>query len=325
MSILSDWNTIKMIEAFPCAKPNPIILIGTFIPAVTPALFEWVTFGCRDLLKFRLGKGTPCGRMMKAQVAKAIPPAFVDTVAQVLKWEHRFSFAGQMFLLADLAADTVARWTTLAYQMSGCPDALDYASWDIEFQAPEALGPNVPTAIGGRIVNGNNTIGKAWPTGAIVPPRWYLSAHFKVEAKTFHGGDSCELTTWLRREDHGGFDYPGNKYPKGYPNEKTTGTITQTVQNSDEHHSSQYTMMAMADRLSLTTDVKGTFQVSQFPPSDYTISALSCINSIGVEHVQDPAGRNPKTRYPGIIGKFVGANAPRPIRGSPGGMPRSKK
>lgn len=325
MSFSQTWNLAKTMAAFPCAEPSPLIVAITLVPAIAPALLEWVSFGCRDLLKFRLGKGVPCGRAMKAQVAKAIPPSFADPINKLLKWEHHFSFAGQMFLLADLASDTLARWTTLAYQLSGCPDALEGAYWSVEFQAPEALPPGIPEPIGGTITNEKGTPGIAWPTGAICPPGWWFSASFDVEARALHSGIPIGLSTWMRESSPHPYDFPGLKKPPGYPGQSTKLSALFTHQARDTGPPTQYTFTAMADQLALTTGFKATCQCTPFPPYDEFLSPLGCLRNFNVEHLQDPAGRNPKSYNPTIIPKWLGLEQPTPPRGPPGGKPRSRK
>lgn len=324
MGFLKTYNIVETLAAFPCAQPDPVLIALTFLPAVTPALLEWVSFGCRDVMKFRLGKGVPCGRAMRAQVAKIIPPKYVNAVEKLLKWEHQFSYAGQMFLLADLASDTIARWDTLAYQLNGCPDANNIANWQIEYSAAEALAPNIPTAIGGGIINQSGPLGIAWPTGAVVPAGWYVQGNFDVQARAIFGNQSVGLTTWIERIGGGTYDFPANRYPKGYPGGTARGGYTMQTQNTDNSLSGNYVMMAMSDVLALTTDLTATWSASAFPIADWALNPLGCLRDLGIEHIENPANRNPQSRNPGIIDKWFADIAPQPVRGPPGGKPRSK-
>lgn len=316
---------MTQFAAFPCAQPSPLITAVTLVPAVAPALLEWVSFGCRDILKFRLGKSVPCGRAMKAQVAKAIPPTFVDAVSHLLKWEHRFSFAGQMFLLADLASDTLARWTTLSYQLSGCPDALDGTYWQWQGGGGEALPANVAVPVGGGIINEVGRPGIAFPNGALCPAGWWFSCNFQVTARTLFSGLPLGLAAWLAERDFTVYDFPANKYPPGYPNQDRTAHYTITTQNNNSHGPKHYTCMAMSTELGLTTDFQGTASCTPFPPYKQFLSPLSCLRDFSIEHPENPAGRNPKTKTPTTIDKWLKGLNPTPVRGPPGGKPRSKK
>lgn len=325
MSWSHTYNITKSIAAFPCAQPNPIIIALTLVPAIAPALLEWASFGCRDILKFRLGKGAPCGRAMRAQVAKAVPPSLVNVVQKLMKWEHHFSFAGQMFLLSDLAADTTARWTTLAYQMSGCPDALDGAAWQVQQGAPEALIPNVPTVLGGIIVNETGRPGIAWPTGAIVPSDWYVSVEFSATAIGIFDHAPAGLTLWVQRTFPHPYDYPANKFKGGYPFVQLKPHYFLPEQHNSSNGTEQYTFYGMSDRLAIIDTFSATGQASPIPLNNWTLSPLSCISQLGSEHVEDPANRNRRGRQPTIADKLLKPILPRAPRGPPGGKPRSKK
>lgn len=324
MSFSNTYNLVKQFAAFPCAEPNPFIIALTFLPAVAPAMLEWATFSCRDVIKFRLGRDTPCGRALKGGVIKAIPPALQNAALNLLKFEGRFSYAGQLWLLADLASDTIARWTTLSYQLSGCPDALNVASWDITFSAAEALAAGVPTEIGGHISNAKNAIGIAWPTGAVVPAGWYASGYFELKSRPLFSDAVTGLDTWIRRAGGGGFDYAANRVAPGYGGQGATGIYHLEVQNTDQNAPHQLTMMAMADQLSLTTDLTAHWMAAPFPLTTSLIKPLSCLDGLFNTRVEDPAGRNHPGRQPTLIPRWLGPDVGKPVRGPPGGKPRSK-
>jgi hypothetical protein len=319
-----NWNVLTSLAAFPCAEPSPLIFAATFIPAVAPALLEYATFGCRDVLKFRLGRGTPCGRKMAAQVVKAIPPAFADGVGKLLKFEARFSLAGQIFMIADLVGDTLARWDTLAYQMSGCPDANNITTYDLVYSHAIAVLPNIPTAIGGAITNVHGDSRLTWPNGCIVPPGWYAQMSYELEAQPLFAETNSSLQMWIRDESASGYDFPATKYPAGYPGQSKTGQLTQTIQNSVGNRSKFYSFQAMATATMITTDFKASVQISEFPPTDWSLNALGCLRNLDVEHVPDPLGTNRKANYPTLVDKAFRAVLPKPVHGPPGGKPRKK-
>lgn len=317
-----NWNVLKSLAAFPCAEPSPLIFAATFLPAVAPALIEYASFGCRDIMKFRLGKGTPCGRKMAAQVAKAIPPQWTDAVSKTMKFEARFSLAGQIFLIADLVGDTLARWDTLAYQMSGCPNANNITTYDLVWQHATAILPNVPTPVGGAIVNVHGNPLLTWPNGALVPPGWYMQASFELEARSLFSQQSIQLLTWISQEGGGGYDFPANKYPRGSPGQNKTGHYYMTTQNTHSSGNALYVFRAMSDITAVVTEFKASINISEFPPSDWSLSPLGCLRDLNIEHVENPTGNNRRARYPGLVEKAIGAVLPKPVHGPPKGKPR---
>lgn len=324
MSFQRQANVVQQIMAFPCANPSPIIWAAVFLPAITPSLLEYISFGCRDILKLRLGREAPCGRMLKAQVQKAIPPAWQSTTKTLLKWEARFSLAGQIWMIADLASKADVRWTSLAYRMAGCPYLNQGASWNYEFSVPKALEAFKPTPIGGFVTDYMGDPGLSWPTGAIVPKDWYCSIHFSVTAQTLIGGRPVGLSTWIRAEGPDAYDYDANTFPKPYPGFSSRAEYALTLRNQFRNSPRQYTMMAMSDELALTTSMSGSAAVSPVDPVNDAISPLSCFRQLVSSRTPDPAGANRKPKnQPFIFDPFLPEPRTRP-RGPPEGLPRPK-
>lgn len=325
MGFSNSWNIIKQFAAFPCAEPDPVIIALTFLPAVAPALLEYVSFGCRDIMKFKLGKGAPCGRALAANLKKAVPPKTMDNLNKVLKWEHRFSVAGQIFLIADLEAETIARWTTMAYQLSGCPSALAGAFWQWEWDSPAGLIANVPSAVGGRIINETGTPGISHPTGANAPADWHTQIEFQVTAIPVFGGQPISVDVWVREGGAIGFDFTANHYPPGYPGAGKTAHYLMQAQNGKIVGVQQYTMYARSDVDCIITEMSGSASCTPYSPLDAFLKPLSCLQGGFPEHLEDPRGTNRRSKQPNLIQKVTGAIAGGVQRGPPGGKPRSKK
>jgi len=324
MSFERQYNVVKQIIAFPCADPGPIIWAATFLPAITPSLLEYISFGCRDMLKLRLGREAPCGRVLKAQVQNAIPPAWKNATNTLLKWEGRVSLLGQILMIIDLAGKADVRWTSMAYRMSGCPYLQQGSSWNWKFQAAEALAPGVPTPIGGTIVDEMGEPGYSWPTGAIVPSGWYANLHFRINAVSLHGGHPVALHMWVRANSPGQYDFPSSDFAKPYPGFVSTGEYALTLQNQRTTGPRQYTLMAMSDELALTTDMSGSAAVSPIDPINDALSPLSCLRQLVSGTTPNPAGTNPTRKQPTILDPYLPKPVKRPPRGPPGGLPRPK-
>lgn len=324
MTFRNTYNLVNKFAAFPCAEPHPIIIMVTFIPAVVPALVEWFSFGCRDVMKFRLGKGGMCGRAIRGQWGKVIPPAAVDPIAKTLKFEGLFSRIGQRFLFADLASDTLARWTTLSYQLAKCPDALEGASWRIELGPPGLLSPNQPHPVGGVIRDEKGTPGIAWPVGAHVPAGWYVQLYFEMTVKAFRSDANVGLSTWIRVTPGVTYDFPANHYKKGYWFQTKGGSYTLSTQNTDPHGAQFYTFMAMVDETAWIESLNGYGQAAPYPLTDWSLHPLGCLRDWTIDEVPNPAGINPPTRNPPIIDKWLNPDLHTPAYGPPGGKPRSK-
>jgi hypothetical protein len=325
MGILSNWNYMKQIEAYPCASPNPLIYITTFAPAVTPALVDFISWGCRDIVKFKAGIGQPCGRLFKAQAVKAFGPAAVDMAHNILKFTRPVEFGLFWWFVADLASDSLARWDSLAYQMSGCDLPNDTASWQLEWIPQGAMSANVPKPIVGQVTHESGRPGFSASFGAVVPPGYYWQGSFTVKAHPIFSLQHSNLSVWIRTENTHGFDYSANQYPPGYPGAQKSGTYTMNGRARADRPTTFVKMYAMTDQLSIIDDVQGNFTVSRLPILDWTLSPLSCFRDTSGTRVENPAHRNKRADFPTRLDPADRGPGFGPTRrGPPGGKPRSK-
>lgn len=323
MSWESNSNFVNQVMAFPCAKPNPIIIALTFLPAVLPALLDYAGMTCRDIMKARLGHQAPCGRMLHGQFAKAIPPELKGFTGTLLKFEAALSRIGNYWLIADLISDTAARWTSLAYKLSGCPDIFEGAAWQIRPGAPQALLAGVPTILGGLIRDEVGQPGIAWPTGAVVPAKWYFSSEFSAKAKAFREDRPVEITIYLHQGGTHPYDFPGHHTPPTYGWMELSAHDYQEAHNQDEHNPTQYTYMGIADETCLMYEFTATCQATPFPQIGFGLEPLACFKDLTNPLRIDPAGRNYHAKLPTAVAKFVKDYAPAPRRGPPKGKPRT--
>lgn len=325
MGVLSAYNFATHLAAYHCAEPSPIIWAATFIPAVAPALIEFVGFGCRDILKFRLGRSAPCGRMLKAQVNKAIPPSWMSTTQKLMKFEEGVSKAGFWFMIVDLASDTTIRWSTLAFRFSDCAPTNAYASWQYEPFFEDVLFPGVPKPVVGQVTNYVGEFGHATINGAVCPEDWYFQGSFHCDWRPFPGFDPGSVTLWIQESGATAYDFPGTNFGKsGYPWQRTGGGYSLKTQNHQPGARS-FTMWAMADERTIISGATGNMTVSQLEPMELSVKGLNCWTDPFKSDVEDPAGRNKKNKPANILAPVFNPVTPKPVRGRPGGLPRSKK
>lgn len=143
MSIISNMNYMKRFVHHPCATPNPIMLIEFAFEAGLPVLFELLS---HDIMDKALAQGKQAwrkaasgnnrspqpqpggagpmsghgrkagGRLGRRSMGKKVGPRewlfdLVDAEQTGMYW----------WLVADLATEFMARWTTLIYLKQGCP------------------------------------------------------------------------------------------------------------------------------------------------------------------------------------------------------------
>lgn len=325
MSFTNTWNLVKQIHAYPCAQPDPIIYFVTFAPAVAPALIDFISYGCRDIVKFKAGIGQPCGRAFKAGAVKAFGPSVVDGANKILKFTRPIEAGLFWWFVADLASDTLARWETLAYQLNGCVELEETASFQHEWIPQGATEGGVPHPVIGNVVNYTGKPFLSTSGGCNVPKGWYYQGSFDVKVHPVFSGQFSGVQTWLRIQGAGGHDFPANSYGAGYGGDGVSGHYTMSGQNTNEHNSQVVQMWIKTDVQCFIDDIKGYWTVSQLPPTDWTLSPLSCFRNLLVNSVPDPAGRNRKGHQPSMVEKWLGQIAEAgPDHGPPGGLPRKK-
>lgn len=144
MSILSNINFMRKFIAFPCATPNPLILIETAFEALLPELWEFLSFqvvqqvlpvakkiGGRDAPRWQerrpmrdydwrrtRGHGVHMSSNPpeRRSVGEKLGPNTV--LFRLIDFEQRALF---YWMLVDLATEFMARWTTLIYLKQKCP------------------------------------------------------------------------------------------------------------------------------------------------------------------------------------------------------------
>lgn len=308
--------------AYPCAKPDPVIWFVTFTPAVIPAIVDFISYGCRDITKFKAGIGSPCGRLFKAAGAKTFGPAFQDPSKNLLKFTLPIEKALFWWFVADLAADTLARWTSLAFQLNGCNLPNEAATFQHTEIFQGAFNPNSPKPIIGNVTNYQGVPGLATSGGCRVPPGWYWQGSFTAKVHAIFTTVGTSIQTWINTGTGSGYDLPSNGHPPGYPGQAMSVGYTASGQNPDLLNHRTVSMWGMTDQLAILDSLEANWTVSKTPPLDWSLSPLSCFRDLTVQRTPDPAGRNRRGRQPTIIDPFLPAPAPVPRRGPPKGKPR---
>lgn len=143
MSVLGNMNYMKRFVHHPCATPNPIMLIEFAFEAGLPVLFELLS---ADILDKALKQGKDAWRKAASGKNRSPQPPDGNTGPQsghgrkaggrfgrrspgrpVSGREWLFDLVDMeqtgmyWWLVADLATEFLARWSTLIYLKQGCP------------------------------------------------------------------------------------------------------------------------------------------------------------------------------------------------------------
>lgn len=154
MGLRRDMNYVKRIAKTPCQNNSVSIYLQTGLRAATPVLFDFLSFGCREPLKFAAGrgqfghmfgygnvrKGAMPHRKPKIAGAAGRPPTTVAGGTALWKLVGLGDRAAYYWFLAELAKDFTLNWTSLMYQENKCDSPpIGYCTFIIQDQI---IGPS---------------------------------------------------------------------------------------------------------------------------------------------------------------------------------------
>ena len=154
MALKSDWNYIKRAFRTPCQNGNVSLYFETGLHAAAIALIDVATFGCREPLKFSLGRGQVkdwfgtksrgignpmTHRKPKAQGSARLPSA---KAGQSFFWAFEGMFERSLFyfMLAGITEEFFVNWTSMLMAANGCEGPYQgYCQFNIQ---PQIIGQN---------------------------------------------------------------------------------------------------------------------------------------------------------------------------------------
>ena len=183
MAVFKNINYMKNFVFHPCATPNPLLLIELAFEAGAPVLWELLTADVLDkaipaakkMWRDTAGKapsrgapgtpGTPQprghGRRMTGKPGRkniGIPYGTKTWLFELIDAEQTGMF---YWLVADLATEFMARWTTAIYLKQGCPfdhNCYREGPWQSIFIDQGVAVPILPVLSTGVIISGGHAI-----------------------------------------------------------------------------------------------------------------------------------------------------------------------
>src|SRR4051794_22021710 len=120
MGIIDNANYVKSASYFPCARPEPILIIEAAASALGPVLLSFAAFGCNDIVKMRAGLSPWHRRAVKAMLEGAIPPEQRDMVNKVYKFAIPVGKLLFVWFVADLTVEFFARFHSQLFKLGAC-------------------------------------------------------------------------------------------------------------------------------------------------------------------------------------------------------------
>lgn len=279
MSILRNLAYIQNAVYYPCAKPDPYLIIKAAGSAAFPVLLSAVSFGCLDIVKMRAGISPWHARGMRALIEGAIPPAQSDQVNKIYKFFIPLEKALFFFFVVDLTVDFVARWQSQIFKLGACGEQSHYCSKDgdtpVWFNTPTPQWAPIQyhtTHEEGQCAGGNiNPI--------IVPAGQFFSCSFSLKIRQPpHARPATTVSTRLQQT----FPVFRNFKPQVTPAPWLGNTIHAqyyTQGKNQFEHDAVYTMQAMADEPAVSDGGSAHVQFSEFPIGENSILPVNCFGA----------------------------------------------
>lgn len=165
MSLKSDWNYVKRAMRTPCHNGNIGLYVETGLATAGIAALDIVSFGCREPLKFALGRGQvkewfgtksrkgpwPSGHRKPKAGGKMHPAA--TSSGQSFFWHFEGLAERTLFLmmLVNVGKQAVLNWHSLLNAANGCDGpAAGYCEFNIQ---PQVAGPDPTDLLIGELPN----------------------------------------------------------------------------------------------------------------------------------------------------------------------------
>jgi hypothetical protein len=116
MGIIDNLGYIKQASYYPCAEPDPLLVIQAAGAAAFPTLLSAISFGCNDIVKMRAGISPWHARNMKALIDGAIPAEQQKTFNGLYKFVVPVEKALFFFFVVDLTLEFLARWQSQIFK-----------------------------------------------------------------------------------------------------------------------------------------------------------------------------------------------------------------
>src|SRR5436190_14775085 len=118
MGVLDNLGYISKASYYPCAAPQPALILQAAGAAALPTLMSAVSFGCTDIVKMRAGISPWHARYMKALIGGAIPPDQVDKAQKILKYTVPVEKLLFFWFVVDLETGFLDKWQSNIFMLN---------------------------------------------------------------------------------------------------------------------------------------------------------------------------------------------------------------
>jgi hypothetical protein len=274
MGVIDNLGYIKKAQHFPCASPNPLLVLEAAGKAITPVLLNAATFGCNDIVKMRAGISPWHARGMRALIEGAIPPDEKSAAGKLLKFTIPLEKALFFWFVVDLTVDFFARWQSQIFRLGACGNNLSERTASGPLRTFVEPFPNHWQFIAYTFTQPQGQF--AGPIGFTVPRGWYWSAYFSLTVKPLFTGQVVgSVQTRLRNVATGPFSLEGEPAtPDWFGNPTHTAMKFENV--APRGRLLEFRFEAQADNVAIGSGGSAVVSISNQPLLNNSIFPVNC-------------------------------------------------
>lgn len=277
MSVLDNLGYLSKGTYFPCATPDPILVLQAAGKAAFPVLMSAATFGCNDIVKMRAGISPWHSRGMKALINGAILPDDPYNTKGLLKYTIPIEKALFFWFVVDLTTDFAANWQSQIFKLNACGNSGPNCTWTGSFGSYVEPVANAYVPISYSFTGGGTGCPAAAGTRFIVPANWYWSAHFSLTVEALvHNIHPGSTTLHLRQTFGGTYEFKGD--PQTAPWFGNNITTSMLVEPDDPwNRLTSWEFTAACDTVARGKSGTATVTMSPQPVRQRGIIPLNCL------------------------------------------------
>lgn len=278
MGVLENIGYVASASYYPCAEPNPILIIEAAGKAIAPIIVSAATFSCLDFVRMRAGISPWHSRGLRMLIDGAIPPEQKNEVLGIYKFLIPLEKALFFWFVVDLTTEFFARWQSQIFKLGACgplPDGaeghgspitgfFDYHNWCAVFVAH-------------KVVTGHTNW--IWPPYILVPENYHMQCTFSFSLKSIVQGRSPTFVeTALHEITPHPFEGPGMIATPNWLNGQLQGFYT-THHLHPKPYARQFMMRARTDCLSIAEGGSFACEISPTPIFNKGIFPVNCLGA----------------------------------------------
>lgn len=279
MGVLDNLGYIAKASYYPCAAPQPALILQAAGAAAYPILLEAVSFGCQDIVKMRAGISPWHARNLKGMIQGVNKPKEQDFISKTLKFTIPVEKLLFFWFVVDLTTGFAAKWQSNMFKLNACGDGSIIASDSGELASWVEPFPGNWADIGYHFTHSNPAHPIATGISFEIPQNFYWSCYFSLTPKPiFPNVPIGSLQTRLRRTFPTIYDYESPEVTPPWIGNQMTSTIHINNGKKKGFHQA-FRFQAKTDAVAIGISGTALVQMSERPIGDDGIVPVNCFGA----------------------------------------------